>query len=158
MSMDKLLQAEIGEEVRIIIPIEFTDQFSLVDNRQLYWNGEVFPLSTMTQASPLQTGDDFFIAEGFTYYDTIDKVYYKDNKFVHGNEIWQDASQMTSEQSRFHGIVINVEVRRLDIDFGEYWVCNNYVDLVTQHNILHDTDIKPYLNDYMFRITIRRVK
>ena len=109
ITRDHLLSVEVGEEVSFIMPCErkMRDDF-------LY---EEYIAKFIGTYSPLQPQDEFFIAEEFAFYDTIDKVYYRDSKFVHGNEDWQEAQQITPEQSRFHGVVVDVRVEQLADDY-----------------------------------------
>ena len=141
ITKDYLLDTEIGKEISFIIPIDKQERIDM------YYNFiEIY--------SPLQINDEFFIAEDITIPE--------DSCFQ-----WKDveAKYTTPEQSRFHGVVIDVRVEKVaDINarnikkdiksFNKGYVRT----LVSQHNEIHNTNIEPSIYNYVFYVTIRRLR
>ena len=154
ITKDHLLSTKVGDETSLIIPME----------------QDCEPVFLYIQ-------DRFYAVEEFVRVKGVDYIPWEgDPKCM--NLVWIEASQMTPEQSRFHGVVVDVNVvqvkylemmensydklgiqfdsRMLDMSYRPFQAMYNR--LVFQHNEIHGLSIKPSLDDYVFYITIKRTK
>ena len=160
ITRDHLLSVEIGEECSFIVPCNIPKSILLDENET-----DAFILSL----SPLQTQDEFFIAEecytndnvNFDYGipSRVDKHVYPYCVNYNRYKTKLDTSQMTPEQSRFHGVVVGVSVKKLNLSYeNKLSKVVDYRILVARHNELYNTNIEPSLEDYVFYLTVKRLR
>ena len=169
ITRDRILSVEVGEECSFIVPIaesisfqEENEGISMIVEKSCTMNLECvgdfskkeFALKYLIgNHSPLHQQDRFFIAE-----EILEKTTILESK-PECIETIIDASIMTPEQSRLHGVVVDIRVEKIiDVidDAIEFMV--QYKLLVSQHNELNNTNIEPSPDDYVFYLTVKRIK
>jgi hypothetical protein len=172
ITLDRLLKLKVHEECGVIVPlpnklfnIEIKDDMisyekntPSIEHIRGVWTNEY--LESFVEAySPLQPNEKFYIGEtGYYGKGTHSDCFTIETnnltiKFL-GDRI-QAASQMTPEQSRFHGVCVNVKMEQYQVAELDSL---DYEELIVQHNELYNTNIKPSLDAYVFYLTIRRSK
>lgn len=159
------------------------DLYGAIDTKTLTLSGEKVGYSTVTTAKryPELKDEDFIVFNVSKKEAELEK---SESEHIYNLDATvkrtKEASQMTPEQSRLHGVCVDVEVHKYmdicsvewdnnisklhsfkkgnvmccgcdDVDKEDY-----YNILVSQHNALHNTNIEPSLDDYVFYITIKR--
>ena len=157
INKDRLLELEIGEEGTFIVPAgkHTCDNFDMSGDRELKSCIRCYP--------PLQKDDSFYIGEEFRtlndYENESSIVQFKSGLEEQDKYFdWQPADQMQPHQSRGHYVVVDVEC----ILFSEIYSNTkesafDYINIVEQHNQIHQTNIAPSMNDYVFYYIVKRI-
>lgn len=168
ITRDHLLATKVGNEVSFIVPQN--EIITELNDGRIEWTAKEHhgeyewthnqPVENFIEAYyPLQTQDKFFIAESYEAKE---------------GEGFLVAALMTPEQSRFHGVVVDVRVQRINswrmdrletlhptYEYGskiDYVTKYLYPTVTAQHNELHKLSIEPSLDDYVFYMTARRTR
>lgn len=154
ITLDRLLKLEVGEECEVILPIIRTDMYDMMK-----WCGTD---EIVKNVSPLQPNEEFYVGEEFPCIGDCNMGIPCQTCGSNGQGIGVfEASQMTPEQSRFYGICVDVKVIPIRewLDDGiDISNITSHKTLVSQHNKLYGTNIEPSLDDYVFYLTVRRVR
>ncbi|WBC28510.1 hypothetical protein TPMD03_38 [Thiohalocapsa phage LS06-2018-MD03] len=163
ITIDHLLSVEVDEEVSFIIPIDNIVECPVCHNGNISNNlkcDSLYCKSKMSKVfckrlSPLQQQDEFFIAEEYCECGINAVINNSTGLCIKCSKKYDKpwtTSQMTPEQSRFHGVVVDVKVEKIMSLKGFI-----YHKVVSQHNEIHNTNIEPSLDDYVSYLTVRRL-
>jgi len=120
-------------------------------------------LHNKNRHSPLQQGDKFYVGEEF-YITENESIVYRScisdiETIAYHNQVSKQmfSDQMKPDQSRLQGECLGVEVVKMK-DIQPRNILVNYHRVFAEHNKLHNTNITPSMEDYVFLIELRRDK